>query len=51
MTTVTATLNIRLSVETIITSHGIVYHHEPDAKGTPPCRGFSLFINIMSVRM
>jgi len=39
--------NIRLIVQTIISSHtGIVHHVEHDAKGTPPHHGFSLLISV-----
>jgi len=39
--------NIRLIVETIITSHtGMAYHVEHKAQSRPPHHGFSLLINI-----
>jgi len=43
--------NIRLIVETIITSHtGIAYHVEYNDESTPPHRGFGLLIIIQNVR-
>jgi len=47
ITTATAAHNIRLIVETIITSHtSTPYYVEYDSQGTPPHHGFSLLISV-----
>jgi len=47
ITTATTARNIRLVVETIITSHtGVGYHVEQYAQGTPPRHSFSLLISV-----
>jgi len=46
ITTPATERNIRLLVETMITSHVIEYHLEHNAEGTPPHHGFSLLISV-----
>jgi len=47
ITTAIIARNIRIIVETIITSHtGIAYHLEHNTQGTLPHHGFSLLISI-----